>query len=71
MLQFIVSHFVELWNILSKSILRNLIEKATEIVTLGYNNKTSVNETLDEAESKILNVIKNRKSTEFRSMPEV
>lgn len=54
-----------------KSILRNLIEKATEIVTLGYNNKTSVNETLDEAESKILNVIKNRKSTEFRSMPEV
>ena len=50
-----------------KSILRNL----TEIVTLGYNNKTSVNETLDEAESKILNVIKNRKSTEFRSMPEV
>ena len=32
-----------------KSILRNLIEKATEIVTLGYNNKTSVNETLDEA----------------------
>ena len=54
-----------------KSILRNLIEKATEIVTLGYNNKTSVNETLDEAESKILNVIKNRKSTEFRTMPEV
>ena len=48
-----------------KSILRNLIEKATEIVTLGYNNKTSVNETLDEAESKILNVIKNR------TMPEV
>ena len=35
-------------------IIRNLIEKATEIVTLGYNNKTSVNETLDEAESNLV-----------------
>lgn len=54
-----------------KSILRNLIEEATEIATLGYTNEFSVTETLDKAESKILNVVKNRKSSEFKQMPEV
>lgn len=54
-----------------KSILRNLINEATEIATLGYTNEFSVSETLDKAESKILNVVKNRKSSEFKQMPEV
>ena len=54
-----------------KSILRNLINEATEIATLGYTNEFSVTETLDKAESKILNVVKNRKSSEFKQMPEV
>ena len=54
-----------------KSILRNLIEEATEIATLGYTNEFSVSETLDKAEAKILNVVKNRKSSEFKQMPEV
>ncbi len=54
-----------------KSILRNLISEATEIATLGYTNEFSVTETLDKAESKILNVVKNRKSSEFKQMPEV
>ena len=53
-----------------KSILRNLINEATEIATLGYTNEFSVTETLDKAESKILNVVKNRKSSEFKQMPE-
>ena len=38
---------------------------------MGYNSDTPINETLDQAEAKILNVIKNRKSSEFQTMPEV
>ena len=53
------------------AILRRLIETATDVVTLGYNNEGSVNETLDEAERKILGVVKNRRSSEFRSIHEV
>ena len=54
-----------------KSILRNLIEEATQIATLGYSNEFSVSETLDKAESKILSVVKNRKSSDMKQMPEV
>lgn len=54
-----------------KSILRNLIKEATDIVSMGYETNNPVSETLDKAESKILNVVKNRKSTEFKTMPEV
>lgn len=54
-----------------KSILRNLIEEATQIATLGYSNEFSVSETLDKAESKILSVVKNRKSSNMKQMPEV
>lgn len=54
-----------------KSILRNLIEETTEIASLAYSNEYNLNETLDKAESRILNVIKNRKSSEFKTMPEV
>ena len=54
-----------------KSILRSLIDEATAIATLGYTNEFSVSETLDKAEAKILNVVKNRKSSEFKQMPEV
>ena len=54
-----------------KAILRNLINTATDIVSEGYNDNEDVNETLDEAERKILNIVKNRKSSEFRSIQEV
>ena len=54
-----------------KSVLRNLIEEATEIASLGYSNEFSLTETLDKAESKILNVVKNRKSSDIKQMPEV
>ncbi len=53
------------------SILRNLIETATDIATTGYNPEESVNETLDTAEKKILNIVKNRKSSEFRTIQDV
>lgn len=54
-----------------KSLLRNLIEKATKIETLGYSSENSVTETLDKAEQEILSVVQNRKSSEFKTMPEV
>ncbi len=53
------------------AILRNLIETATDIATTGYNTEESVNETLDTAEKKILNIVKNRKSSEFRTIQDV
>ena len=53
------------------AILRRLIETATDIATDGYNSSENVNETLDEAEKRILNIVKNRKSSEFKTIKEV
>ena len=53
------------------SILRNLIETAQEIATSGYSTDESVNEILDNSEKKILNIVKNRKASEFRSIKDV
>ena len=53
------------------AILRNLIETATEIASEGYRTDESVNEILDNSEKKILNIVKNRKSTEFRTIKDV
>lgn len=54
-----------------KSLLRSLIDKATEIATLGYNSDASVSDTLDKAESKIYEVVKNRRSSEFKPISQV
>lgn len=54
-----------------KAILRRLIEQATEIATDGYSSKEDISEILDRAEKKILNVVKSRKGTEFKSIQEV
>lgn len=53
------------------AILRRLIETATEIASEGYRTDESVNEILDNSEKKILNIVKNRKSSEFRTIKEV
>ena len=53
------------------SILRRLIETATEIATEGYRTDETVNEILDSSEKKILNIVKNRKSSEFRTIKDV
>ena len=64
-----VDHYIKI--VEDKSVLRNLINVSTDIATLGYTNEFSVNETLDKAEAKMLSVVKNRKSSEFKKMPEV
>lgn len=53
------------------AILRRLIEVSTDITTNAYQSDGNINETLDEAERKILSIIKNRRSTEFRTIKEV
>ena len=53
------------------AILRRLIEVSTDITTNAYQSFGNVNETLDEAERKILGIVKNRRSTEFKTIREV
>ena len=54
-----------------KATLRKLIDTALEIETEGYNGRDSLGDILDKAEKKILNVVKTRKGTEFRSIQDV
>jgi replicative DNA helicase len=54
-----------------KATLRRLIDEATMIVAESYNSTDSLDEILDEAEKKILNVVKVRKGTEFQKIQEV
>ena len=54
-----------------KAILRRLIDTALEIEKSGYDDEGAVGDILDKAESKILNVVKTRKGTEFRTIQDV
>ena len=54
-----------------KAILRKLIEEGTTIVTDAYNSTNSISEILDTAETKILNVVKTRKGTEFQTIQNI
>ncbi len=53
------------------AILRRLILTAEEIASEGYRTDETVNEILDNSEKRILNIVKNRKSSEFRDIKEV
>ncbi len=53
------------------SLLRRLIKTSEEIGNLGYESNGDVLEVLDEAEKKILNVVKNKQGSEFRSFKDV
>jgi len=53
------------------AIVRSLISTAEEIETEGYSADESVNEILDNAEKKILNIVKRRSANEFRSIKDV
>lgn len=52
-------------------LLRNVIDTSTEIATLAYENEGEVSEVLDKVEQKIVKVLKNRRSSEFRSIQDV
>lgn len=53
------------------ALLRKLIEVSTNITTNAYTSDKSINETIDDAERKILSVVKNRRSSEFRTIKDV
>lgn len=53
------------------ALLRRLIEVSTNITTEAYDKSQDINTTIDEAERKILSIVKNRRSTEFRGIKEV
>lgn len=48
-----------------KAVMRNLIETATDIVTNAYEEDEDITHMLDEAEKKILNVVKERQTSDF------
>ena len=54
-----------------KATLRKLIETALEIETDGYQGIDSLSDILDNAEKKILNVVKTREGSEFRLIQDV
>ena len=53
------------------ALLRRLIKVSEEIGTLGYESMDDVDEALDEAEKKILGVVKNKQSSEFRDFKDI
>ena len=48
-----------------KAVMRNLIQTATDIITNAYEEDEDISQTLDEAEKKILNVVKERQTSDF------
>lgn len=64
-----VSEYIKI--VEEKAILRRLIEEGTQVITEAYNSTESINDILDNAERKILNVVKTRQGTEFRSIQDV
>jgi len=64
-----VDYYIQ--NVEESYILRNLITTAEDIAKEGYNTDETVNEILDNSEKKILGIVKNRKTSEFRSIKDV
>lgn len=64
-----IEHYIRL--VENSAILRRLIEVSTDITTTAYDKSFDINNVLDDAERKILSVVKNRRSTEFRNIKEV
>ena len=63
-----VEYYINIVN--EKAVLRKLIATATGIISDAYLGNSGVNETLDDAEKRILNVVKNRKTSEFKPIQE-
>lgn len=64
-----VNHYIEI--VEEKALLRRLIDEATEIINSCYKPTDDVNELIDKAEMKILNVARKRNTSEFRSIQDV
>lgn len=53
------------------SLMRNLIKTAEDIQNMGYNTTDEVEDILDEAERKVLDIVKNKRTTEFRDFKDI
>ena len=64
-----IDEYIKIVN--EKAVLRRLIKESSDIATLAYDNDENINDVLDTAEKKILNVVKTRKGSEFRTVQDV
>ena len=64
-----INYYLKIVN--DDSLLRRLIEVSNDVNQMGYNTDKDVSETLDEAERKILGIVKDRRSTEFKNIKDV
>ncbi|MBQ9011412.1 MAG: replicative DNA helicase [Bacilli bacterium] len=64
-----VSEYIKI--IEEASLRRNLIETATDIVSSGFSSTDGIGDILDNAEKRMLDVIRNRKGSEFRTIQDV
>ena len=64
-----INYYLKIIN--DDNLLRRLIEVSNEVNQMGYDTDKDVSETLDEAERKILSIVKDRRATEFKSIKEV
>ena len=53
------------------AVLRRLIRTAEDIQNMGYNTNDEVADVLDEAERKVLDIVKNKRTTEFRDFKDI
>ena len=53
------------------SLLRRLISVSEDIQKLGYDTNNEIDDVLDEAEQKILNVVKKKQTSEFKNFNEI
>ena len=65
----IIDYYIQ--NVEEPYILRSLIQAAEEIAQDGYRSDETINEILDNSEKKILNIVKKRKTSEFRTIKDV
>ncbi len=64
-----INYYLKIVN--DDNLLRKLIDVSNDVNQMGYNTDKDVSETLDEAERKILSIVKTRRATEFKSIKEV
>ena len=64
-----IDEYIKIVN--EKAVLRRLIKESSDIATLAFDSSDNINDILDNAEKKILNVVKTRKGSEFRSIQDV
>ncbi len=64
-----VDEYIKIVN--EKAVLRRLINESSKITDMAYSASEDLNDILDDAEKGILNVVKTRKGSEFKTIQEV